>query len=274
MLHLLFWNLNKNARATRPLLSLVREYAVDVVVLAEAPTPIEALGTQLQGLLAGGLTLARNRVNTRVTSFSRAAAGLGDLLGESRYMTVRPVRRADGLEWLLAAYHGISRLEDEQVDLDEEACIAATLLREVEAARGHRRTLLVGDMNLNPFDPGMAKARGFFGVMAKADAARDTQRLKFNDYPLFYNPMWSRLGDGSPGPPGTYYRERSSHLAYYWHTYDQVLLRPDLLPAYDASRLHVPTRAGKIRLLGDGVINTRRASDHLPIVIGLDIDQL
>lgn len=180
VLNILFWNMRGNERAVRLLRTLVREHAADVVILAEPPLSLRLVDGRAKASPGDGLDLVPNAFNRRILTFAQPSAGVGPMLAESPYMTVRLIRRTDGLTWLMAAYHGVSRLENEQVELDEEACVAAGALRDVETRQGHRRTLLVGDMNLNPFDPGMAKARGFFGVMAKSDAVRVVQRVKFN----------------------------------------------------------------------------------------------
>jgi hypothetical protein len=90
-------------------------------------------------------------------------------------------------------------------------------------------------------------------------------------YRFFYNPMWSRLGDGSAGPCGTYFYNRSESLNYFWHTFDQILLRPDLLSTFDLSGLRVVTQIGERELLKSQRTDDA-LSDHLPIVIRLDIE--
>jgi hypothetical protein len=83
--------------------------------------------------------------------------------------------------------------------------------------------------------------------------------------------MWSRLGDASEGPPGTFYREKTAHLLYYWNTFDQVLLRPELFGAFSTDRLKVLERIGNADLLKDGIVDKDSGSDHLPLLIGLDV---
>lgn len=273
MLNLLFWNINENPHAIPLLAEAVRERDVNVAVVAEGTHHCGAILDALNAATGTVFTVAVGPVNQRVAVFYRGPVVCLHPVAESNYITVRPVQVPGRQEFLLAAMHGISQLEDELLDLNEEACNAAQLLREAETKRGHRRTVAVGDFNLNPFDHGMAKAKGFYAVMSRQDAERGSRRLKHNDYPLFYNPMWSRLGDTSPGPPGTFYRDKTAHLTYYWHTCDQVLLRPDLLAGFAPERLCVLDRIGATRLIDGGRPNVTVASDHLPVFLGLHLQE-
>jgi hypothetical protein len=86
----------------------------------------------------------------------------------------------------------------------------------------------------------------------------------------FYNPMWGLMGDGTPGPPGSYrWRSNASHNPH-WNILDQVLLRKDLV-----DRLHelkVLSNDGVHNLLGrDGYPDRRGLSDHLPVLFSLDV---
>jgi len=118
----------------------------------------------------------------------------------------------------------------------------------------------------------MIVADGFHAVMDKNVANIVDRRVGGKSYRLFYNPMWSRLGDDSVGSCGTYYYNNSGASNYFWHTFDQILLRPDLLHNYDHSALHVITRIADQELLTSDRID-ERLSDHLPIVLRLDIER-
>ncbi|AGP34359.1 hypothetical protein BE04_41665 [Sorangium cellulosum] len=84
--------------------------------------------------------------------------------------------------------------------------------------------------------------------------------------------MWSRFGDGSPGPPGTYYRDGGEHITFFWNMYDQVLIRPDLLDAFRPEELEILHADGASSLLTQGGLPDRgRASDHLPVLFRLSL---
>ena len=132
----------------------------------------------------------------------------------------------------------------------------------VERGRGHRRTLLTGDFNLDPFDIGLCDRRAIWGTMDR----RLASRRQTHDG-VFYNPMWSRQGDDSPGPPGTYSRSSDDHHDYAFHTFDQVLIRPELVPHLE--KLEVARQLGDTALVSDADIPRKEVSDHLPLIVEL-----
>ena len=82
--------------------------------------------------------------------------------------------------------------------------------------------------------------------------------------------MWSRLGDESEGQIGTHYYTKSGMIEYFWHTLDQVLLRPSLLPFYNQNNLKVIDEINGQSLIERGKISNQ-FSDHLPLLIKLAI---
>lgn len=142
-------------------------------------------------------------------------------------------------------------------------------LRRAEEQHRHRRTIVVGDLNMNPFEAGVVNASGLHAMMTQAivrDGSRDVQG---REYPFFYNPMWGFFGDRTPGPPGTYYYRHSGHLSYDWNIFDQVLIRPEALPWFQGD-VEILTKVGDVELLGrHGRPNAEVGSDHLPIVFRL-----
>jgi hypothetical protein len=56
----------------------------------------------------------------------------------------------------------------------------------------------------------------------------------------------------------------------YWHCFDQVLLRPTLIPFLADRNPKILTRIGSLELLTrKGVIDRARFSDHLPVAVSL-----
>jgi hypothetical protein len=147
------------------------------------------------------------------------------------------------------------------------------IIRTIEKQTGNQNSMLVGDFNMNPFEDGMVSADGIHGVMDKAIALKLTRVVGGETRPYFYNPMWGRLGDESTGPPGTYYYPGSGQISQFWNTFDQVLLRPSLLDYYSSAALKVVTKIGDRDLLKDGKID-KSISDHLPLLVGLTIENL
>ncbi len=59
-------------------------------------------------------------------------------------------------------------------------------------------------------------------------------------------------------------------ISYFWNTFDQVLLRPDLLEYFSVDQLFIPCEIGDKKLLSNERIASR-GSDHLPIIVTLQM---
>ena len=114
-----------------------------------------------------------------------------------------------GTDILLAALHLPSKLYWSGASQSGLCRSVADTIREFEERTGHRRTIVVGDFNMDPFEEGIVDATGFHGTMARDVARRRSRRIMKREYPFFYNPMWGHFGDGNGPPPGSYYRPSS-----------------------------------------------------------------
>ena len=176
------------------------------------------------------------------------------------------------MDVLLAVTHLPSKLYWSSESQSQSCTQLAREIRRCEAESGHTRTILVGDLNMNPFEFGMVSSQGLHGTMARRVAERECRTALNREYPLFYNPMWGHFGDGIDGPPGTYYNSRAEHVCYFWNMFDQVLVRPSLLDAFDNDHLRILDTSGEDSLLtAGGRPSKSEASDHLPIVFGLEL---
>ena len=83
--------------------------------------------------------------------------------------------------------------------------------------------------------------------------------------------MWAHMGDSKSDALGTYFLGSGSFTHYFWHTFDQVLLRPSLLAAFKEEELRIVKAVGPCSLLAkNGPGLDRRISDHLPILLKLN----
>ncbi|MDX2043591.1 MAG: hypothetical protein SF097_20405 [Acidobacteriota bacterium] len=125
---------------------------------------------------------------------------------------------------------------------------------------------------MNPFESGMVSAGALHGVMTRNVALKNSRTIQGNEYPFFYNPMWGLFGDGTEGPAGSYYYAKSGHETYFWNIFDQVLLRPSLLPHFRNNELKILTDDGTETLLSErGLPDNDAGSDHLPILFKLHL---
>lgn len=173
---------------------------------------------------------------------------------------------------MLAVTHFPSKLYWEKETQNYESMRLANRIRRQEEKIGHSRTVLVGDLNMNPFQGGVVSAYCLHGVMSRYNAEKRSRVIQKEEYPFFYNPMWSLFGDATPGTPGTYYYRQSEHKVFFWNMFDQVLIRPDLLPYFDNKNLEILVSDGNTNFLSSkGIPGTNVASDHLPIFFKLKL---
>ncbi len=195
---------------------------------------------------------------------------------EDRYYTIRRLVLPAHDEILLCVVHFPSKLYQNPNDQRFIAAEFGKILASIEEQVGHSRTLLVGDLNMNPYEDGLVEAGCLHAVTTRRIAERGSRvvsGLKSN--PHFYNPMWSHFGEREEGHAGTYYFSRPKARADFWNIYDQVLLRPELLPYFRNESLKIlhEDEATMIPFITrEGYPNGEIVSDHLPILFCLDIE--
>jgi hypothetical protein len=270
MLTFLFWNINNRPLHQR-IARLVERHEVDLLLLAESG-PLT--GRVLEALNGG--TRSRFQLQSsakKVALFTRFSGRFLRRLGGGKRFDFYELALPGRTGVVLGAAHlpdKRSWRHDESQAAEAEALVRQ--LQELEAAAGHARSLVVGDFNMNPFEPGMVKASGMNAVMARDVASREKRKVLDREYPYFYNPMWGHFGERGGGPPGSYYYDNSEHVTYYWNIFDQVLLRPALLSLFKDEDVRILTEdAGRSLLSARGRPDKSSGSDHLPLLFRLDI---
>jgi endonuclease/exonuclease/phosphatase (EEP) superfamily protein YafD len=268
MISIMFWNVGGEPRPTQ-ISDLARTYQVDVLLLAEfVDEPADLLRSL--NTTDAIYSYAPGRENTRISIFAKFDETFVATTYETDRLTVRRLNPPGIDELLLAVVHFPSKLHWRDESQVQECAILAGDIRRAEAQIGHHRTLLMGDLNMNPFESGVVGAAGMHAVMSRRIARRETRIVQGREYPFFYNPMWNLLGDETPGPAGTFYHPRSEHKVYFWNMFDQVLIRPSLLDRFRMEDLAIIQHTGEQALLTDaGIPNRAIGSDHLPILVRL-----
>jgi hypothetical protein len=265
---LAFWNINAKV-SPGMIAALAREWDVDILILAENETdPFELqkkLNADVDRLyfpdpgLSGRLTIL-TRFQTDRTCFVLEAPGVA----------IRHYRLPLGESFLVAAVHLGSKLWNKTEDQVFAAVELADYIRVAEERGGHSRTIVIGDLNMNPFESGVVGSGGLHGVMDRRIASAGSRMIREKAHMFFYNPMWSKFGDVGPSPPGTYFYPDGSDVRYFWHMFDQVLVRPALLNSISDESVSIVSRVGGVDLLTKrGRPDTAVASDHLPIICRL-----
>lgn len=222
----LFWNINRK-NVIDDIVTACHDNSVDILILAESTIPEVSL---LQALNRGRRQTYLSPFNPspRLSFFFRYPDDSVQLVHDGGGVSIRNITPPIGLDVLLVAVHFPSKLH---MNDSEQAIHAVRVSQEIDKAEdrvGHENSLVIGDFNMNPFETGLVAADGFHAVMDRQIALKESRTVQGEKRKFFYNPMWSRLGDASVGPVGTYYHS-GGHVSYFWNTFDQVLLRPNLL---------------------------------------------
>lgn len=143
-------------------------------------------------------------------------------------------------------------------------------VKEREFLRSNSATIAIGDFNMSPYSRGMTDPTTLNAAACRT-AAKKTRTVRHRQYNYFFNPMWEILGSRTADQqPGSFYN-RYDNSAIFWHLYDQVLVRPELVDRVVPDSLRVMTTAGNFSLLTSRGTIDPRFSDHLPIAISLEI---
>lgn len=251
---------------------------VDILVLAEIGTPVQ----DLVPLLNEGVEQAYFTGQERLPESFRRPLLVLARLGEDRVtalldgagVTVKRVFPIIGPDFTIVAVHLRSKLFQPPED---QALGVVSINADIEAIEdhvGHRRTLVIGDFNMDPFERGLVSFDCFHAVMSRSTAQQRSRKVEGRERPFFYNPMWNHFGDHPPNPPGSFLRARSGRTEYFWHSFNQVLLRPDLLDFFEDEGLEVLTHIGEQSLVRrNGRPDPSTGSDHLPLLLELSIER-
>ncbi len=269
MLTCVFWNTNKRDR--RELIcQLVSERSVDVLAIAEPRVPATELADAISLSLGTRYQPSDSEPSRLQVICGPRASGVRRRFSEPAGKIVIHSLGSGHDEISLVFAHLMSRRHWSLRSQSAQVKVLADDIRSHEEDVGHRRTVLLGDLNLDPFDTALVDATGLHAMMTRHAVRRGSREVQSRDYPFFYNPMWGFFGDRSDGPPGTCsFPQRGDPISYDWSIFDQVLIRPDLLKRF--INVEIVTRIGDVSLAApsSGRPNKAVGSDHFPIVLQL-----
>lgn len=265
MPRVLFWNVRRQ-QLDALVLSMVAGQGLDVVVLLESP-PRSRLPTLLAPL--GWQRVSRSdrftvaaRQDIRFTRQPNP-----DVTDRVEFWRVEPAGRDD---WLFALVHGPDRRNAPQDDTRRFLFRRVReTIRFLERCLGHRRTVVLGDLNANPYEPSVLGADGLHAIGARRVRSRTDRAVRTagrSDF--FYNPMWRLYGSDPAGDAGaaSYYYHGYEPTEPFWHMLDQVLIRPECADRMPPGELRLVTAAAATRLTdADGLPDAGAGSDHLPV---------
>ncbi len=266
----LFWNLNG-----KPLQAMVgslsRRHDVDVTILVESAIQPALLLQALNPLGTADYHYIPQIACKKVELYTRFPNDFIKPIHETSRLTVRHITLPGLTSMLLAVNHFPSKLHWDDDSQSAESIQLSLDLKEAERKANHTRTVIVGDLNMNPFDSGVVQANGLHAIMSRDIVTSGSRLVQEREYPYFYNPMWNLLGDAS-GPPGTYFYRNSQHKTFFWNMFDQVLVRPSLLGRFNTGDVQILDTDGETSLLTkNGIPDKAIGSDHLPLIFKLNL---
>lgn len=269
-MNIMYWNTN-GGPLDELIAVAVNEHDIDILILSEYSNPSEQLLRTVNAPLDWKHILHFSPVDDPIF-VSRLPAASIKVVHDEPGISVRRIVPPVGTDFLLAAIHLPSKMYYEEADQHQLAIRIARIIGELEAKHEHRKTLIVGDFNMNPFEHGVVGFEGFHAVSSRTVANRKSRTVAGRTKGIFYNPMWSHFGDFPSPPPGTYFYREATPIAHFWHMFDQVIVGSGLLSAFNDDSLRILTEIGSQKLTrSNGLPDRTHGSDHLPIVFGLDL---
>lgn len=268
-MNIAFWNIKNNDDIHDTIIELIKQKDVDVLILAEVPF---GLFTDLKKHPRFKDFIQVSNGDSKVEIYSR--------IYKNNFKTILNARRWSGyeidipqrLKINLFPVHFPSKVNWTEESLALECVNFANDIKACEKKQGHQNSILIGDFNMNPFEPGILSANGLNAIQDLSYIEKMNRRIvNGKHHEFFYNPMWNFFGDYQK-PLGTHYHRNSGNISYEWHILDQIILRPDLSDFIDNKSIEIITKINNIELGGTYQRpNDKEYSDHYPILLSLKI---
>ena len=133
----------------------------------------------------------------------------------------------------------------------------------MEEKYNDKRTMVIGDYNMNPYDAQMLDFTGFNARLFRHQMRCPTRALHGETHDIFYNPMMLVYHDAKSEnqPRGTFFYHQ---VAPQWFCFDQVLMKQPLVSCFNPDSLQIVSKIGN-EVLTNGNKPKKVISDHLPI---------
>lgn len=254
-----FWNVNQNKNINNFIVDLIYENEIDMIVLAEYNADSQSL---IQKLLQKNI-----QVEQYLTSGCDRIVMFGSIQGvmpanQNKYYSIQIVKN----KYILCGMHLPSPIySDHQEKRNIVIDMIVRDINELEKDYDLSNTIILGDINENPYDFGCLNATKFHGISSGDDASKGMRTVMNKKFKMFYNPMWNLFGDFHY-PPGTYYHSGSEPSNSFWNIYDQVMIRPSMRSRFIDKSLKIVIKTEKYSFVDKSKHPCKDISDHFPIV--------
>ena len=267
-MNFLFWNIKRKSSFFDLICELVRDNSIGVLMLAEFPeSKQQELEKMLRSHVGSYRYLKPIKSKVKVEVFTNLPSSCLRIIEDgSRFSVVRYYSQNLNKNFNIFICHLISKVNNSEYNQSHGARELADAINRVEDHFNSDLSIVCGDLNMNPFEEGMVGSSCFNAVMDKTIAMNLRRTVNEREFKMFYNPMWGLLGDnGRSIVSGTHFYNPHHHVQYFWNMFDQVLIRPEVIPYFSDKYLRILTGTKSRSLLT--VNHTMRTiySDHLPI---------
>ncbi|MFA1739103.1 hypothetical protein [Lysinibacillus fusiformis] len=260
-MNFLFWNVNRQSIGNT-IVELVEENDIDVLILAEYVEDIKGLLKEFSESKRAMYYYENIPHYDRLKILTSFSTGhIERVKDDKHYMTLRLPHENLGFITLFAV-HFFSKLHRNESDFNLKTYKFSSEVLEIENRIGSDNTVICGDFNMNPYEEGMISVGKLHAFPTKKEARKLKRTFDFEDYKMFYNPMWKLIGDDEI--LGTYHYASPHSNGLYWNIFDQVIIRPALIDNFGG--LTVIRNTQKTILADENGI---LVSDHLPIMFSL-----
>ena len=280
MINILYWNAGirteedrqsiRGENVRQKIIELILENNIDIVILAEYTFDMMLMCDMLS-VYGKDFKVASVAKDSRVKMLVSMKFNV-ELIRDSTYYFICSINNAL-TDFLIAGLHFPSKRYAENGGREIVARQFMGALCEAQSEVKHKKTIITGDFNADPFEDVMLTA-DHFHALPYADIVENKRERKVfgKNYQMFYNPMWNFLGDLKT-PHSTCYYDSGGAVNFYKHIFDQVLVSADMVKNFDKDNLKIVTETGSDILVdGKGIPNRKEYSDHLPIVFGIKED--
>jgi len=262
-----FWNVHKNKNINELICQLIIENDIDIIGLAEYEDDINDLikklfyiGKKYYEIIAIGCR--------RIHIISKYENSRIEPLYENSYFTMKLVPHRNLESLIMVFVHFQSKMfGSDDADKLDQANNLRVEIEKIEKELNIKRTIILGDFNMNPFENGMVAVNGLHTIPWAKHTKKIKRVLRDKDCYFFYNPMWNLFGDFNT-PLGSYFYLSSNATCYYWNIYDQVCLRPEVIDQFKTESLKFLTQIDSTELIKKDVPD-KTISDHLPLYFEL-----
>lgn len=220
---ILFWNLGKNNNGNF-LVNCILEHAIDIAILAEfnnvcIPDVINNLDSKYTHIESnGGCEKITLIASTDVNAVIRRE--------QTRYVLYSI--KKNGFLFNLVGVH----LQDRHnCDSSQRIAIAARLmndLKNLEDSSKCKNSIVIGDLNANPYDNELLQMNSFHAVLFKeVIKSGETRTIDGVKYRRLYNPILHFLSEDTKNY-GSFYDSRGGRTPT-WHCLDQILVSKALV---------------------------------------------